>query len=78
MKNASLGDYLLWEGRLAKVIAETDRRQVIMEYVESDKCPHCSGDLGKQQFGIIPSSPLFQEKASKIQTIEDDDTLIIR
>lgn len=35
MKNAQLGDYLLWNGKPAKVIGETDRRMVIIELLEN-------------------------------------------
>ena len=37
MKNASLGDYLLWEGKPAKIIGETSSRQVIIERLEKKK-----------------------------------------
>ncbi len=71
MKNPNLGDYLLWKGSPAKVVGETDRRLVIIEMLENSKCPHCNADLGKKQIQVIVSSPLFQENAEKIPTIQD-------
>ena len=77
MKNAGLGDYLLWEGKPAQVIATTDRRQVVIELLENQKCPHCQGDLGKEQISVIVSSPMFQQGAEQIKTIIDDETIIV-
>ena len=78
MKNAMLGDYLLWQGKPAKIIGETSSRQVIIELLENCKCPHCQGDLGKEQIHMIVSSPLFQQSAERLQTIQDDPTLTVR
>lgn len=77
MKTASLGDFLLWWGQPAKIIGETDRRQVIIELLEPSRCPHCEGDLGKTQIHVVVSSPLFQEGAKPLQTITDDPTLVV-
>lgn len=75
MKNARLGDYLLWEGKPAKIIGETSQRQVIIELLENCHCPHCNGDLGKEQIHMIVASPLFQESAEKMETIIDDPSI---
>lgn len=72
MKNAQLGDYLLWNGAPAKVIAETSERQVVIELLENCKCPHCKGDLGKERIYSIVGSKNFQICAQKMQTIQDD------
>ena len=77
MKNARLGDYLLWQGKPAKIIGETSSRQVIIELLENCKCPHCKGDLGKEKIHMIVSSPLFQQNAEKLQSIQDDPTLVV-
>lgn len=77
MKDASLGDYLLWEGKPAKIICETDRRQVTIEILEDKKCPHCGEILGKEQINMIVGSPLFQENAERLRTILDDDAVIL-
>lgn len=77
MKNASLGEYLLWKGNPAKIIGETSSRQVIIELLENCKCPHCNGDLGKEQFHMIVSSPLFQENAKPIPTISDNPNSVL-
>lgn len=72
MKNPKLGDYLLWKGQLAKIVYETDRRTVGIEIQENCKCPHCDGDLGKEQINIIPTSPLFQQNAEPLQVMTKD------
>lgn len=77
MKAASLGDYLLWKGHPAKVIGQTSSPQVVIELLENHKCRHCNGDLGKEQINVIVSSPLFQENAKPMQTIQEDETLIV-
>lgn len=71
MKNAELGDYLLWKGKPAKVIGETDRRQVIIELLEDARCPHCGESLGKDQIHVIVGSPLFQNGAKPMKTIQE-------
>jgi hypothetical protein len=78
MKDAHLGDYLLWNGQPAKIIGETDQRMVIIELLENCKCPHCEGDLGKKQIHMIVASLLFQENAEKVNSITDDATLTVR
>jgi len=70
MKNPKLGDYLLWKGELAKVVYETDQRTVGIELITDCKCPHCNKSLGKKQVDIIPTSPLFQENAEPLQTMD--------
>jgi len=72
MKNPKLGDYILWKGQLARVLYETSERTVGIELIDNHKCPHCQGDLGKKQINIIPTSPLFQENAEPIQTMNND------
>ncbi len=76
MKNPKLNDYLLWKGKPAQVIGETDRRQVIIELLENRKCPHCQGDLGKEQIHMIVSSPLFQQNADQMPTIQDESFIV--
>jgi hypothetical protein len=71
MKNPKLGDYLLWKGKPAKVICQTNERTIIIELLEDNKCPHCGGILEKDQISIIPTSLLFQENAEPLQTMED-------
>lgn len=77
MKNPHLGDYLLWNGKPAKIIGESNSRQVIIELLENKRCPHCEGDLGKEQIHMVVSSPLFQQNAQQLPTIEDDDRIIV-
>ncbi len=72
MKNPKLGDYLLWEGAPAKIIGESNDRQVIIELLEHKRCPHCDADLGVNQIQVIVSSPMFQRGAKSLPTIKDD------
>lgn len=72
MKKPKLGDVFYWKGQMVKVVATANEPTVFMETMENQKCPHCDGDIGKHQFGIIPTSPLFQENAEPIQTLENN------
>lgn len=72
MNKANLGDYLLWKGKLSKVIAIARRPTIVIEQVEDRCCPECGYNLGKEQFSVIPESPLFQESAEPITTITTD------
>jgi len=69
MKQGKLGQYLLWRGKPAKIIGESNSPEVIIEMLENKCCPHCNGDLGKNQIHVIVSSPMYQEGAEKIETI---------
>lgn len=71
MKVPKLGDYLLWNGELAKIVSEAHANTVSIELLDSCKCPECGHDLGKKQFSVIPTSPLFQQSASALQTMVD-------
>jgi hypothetical protein len=71
MKKASLGDYLLWKGEPAKIIGTTSGQQVVIELLKNATCPHCNGDLGKDQTHVIMSSPLFQDNAQVIKSIKE-------
>ncbi len=72
MKNPKLGDYLLWKHELAKVVYETNKRTAGIELIEDCKCPHCNKSLGKKQIDIIPTSPLFQDNAISVQTMDKE------
>jgi hypothetical protein len=70
MKQPRLGDYLEWQGKLYKVIGLTYDPCVLLEPVLDTKCPHCDGLLmGIDQVTLVINSPLFQEEAKPIQTI---------
>lgn len=71
MKNGKLGQYLLWRKKPAQIIAESNAREVIIEMFENKHCPHCNGDLGKDQIHVIVASPMFQEGAEPLETITD-------
>ena len=73
MKDAHLGEYLLWEGELGKIVGEVNDRMVVVELLETCRCPHCGGDLGyKEQVWAVVGSPMFQKGAEAIRTITDD------
>jgi hypothetical protein len=77
MKTGNLGQFLLWRKKPAKIIGETSRRQVIIEMLENKCCPHCNGDLGKDQIHVTVSSPMYQEGAERLDTILDDTSIIV-
>lgn len=68
-KIPKLQDFFKFNGKLAKAIGLWDSPSVSIEYIESEKCPHCSGDLGKKQESYIIDSPLFQENVKPVKTI---------
>jgi hypothetical protein len=64
-----------WRGKLVKVIGINEgMRAINIEYIdEKDSdllCPHC-GKPVNHQFEIIEQSPLFQESAEPIETLEE-------
>jgi len=69
MRNAKLGDYLFWKGKIAKVSAETDQRQIMIQVYESERCNCCQRPL-EDQVWVIPTSPLFQDNAELIELIK--------
>ena len=71
MKIPKLGDFFLWKGKLAKIVCMAKEPTVVIETIESCKCPHCGGDLGKEQFSVIPTSPLFQQNAEPLPTLNN-------
>ncbi len=72
MKNPKLGDYLLWRGEMAKIVAIAESRTVVIEMLKDKYCPHCNKSLGKDQTNVIPTSPLFQKNAESIKTMSED------
>jgi hypothetical protein len=72
MKNATVDDYLIWKGKLARIVGECSERTVIVQMLDNMKCPHCEGDLGPHQFSVVVTSPLFQQNAEPLKTISND------
>lgn len=67
------GAYLLWGGKLVRVISDTpDARFVGLEYIEDSRCPNCDHNLGKEQFDVIPTSPLWAEKVRAVPTLPNN------
>lgn len=77
MKDGRAGQYLLWYGIPSKIIGEIHKTAVIIENLEDSKCPHCGESLGKKQLTVILGSPLYQENAKPMPTIDDDDSITI-
>lgn len=74
MKNGQLGDYLLWKGEPSKIVAEIQNRAVVIVPLNNEPCKCC----GQQRDAvIIVGSPLYQENAEPMQTIENNPTLTI-
>ena len=72
MKTAELGQFLLWKKRVAKIIGKSNGEQAIIEMIENKCCPHCNGDLGKEQVHVIVSSPIYQEGAEPLETFKSE------
>jgi hypothetical protein len=72
MKRAELGQFLLWRKKPAKIIGKSNREQAIIEMLQNKCCPHCKGDLGKEQIHVIVSSPMYQEGAEPLETIKSE------
>lgn len=72
MKKPEIGDIFLWKGDLVKVIGRADEPTHIMEMIEDDRCPFCAEQIGRRQFSVIHTSPLFQENAKAIKTLKDE------
>lgn len=72
MKTPRLGDHIIWRGQPAEIIGLSDGPQAIIEIEEIEICENCNLDrIVKRQFSVIISSPLFQENAEAIQTLEE-------
>lgn len=70
MKKVKLGDYLLWEGKPAQIVAEVSERTLVIVGLEPRWCPHCQGELGKEQTWVVEDSPMFRNGARKLPTID--------
>lgn len=69
MKRAKLNDVFLWEGELVEVFAVSENeRVVVFKPTGKEPCPECGHD---HRSGVIESSPLFQERAKPVATLED-------
>lgn len=79
MKDARLEQILKFNGKLARVIGEiSGQRCVIIEYFNKRECPHCKSELWREQEVHVVSSPNFQQGAEKIETITDDNSLVVQ
>ena len=67
MKTAKLGALLKWEGQEVKVVGIAEGKTIIMEPVGARPCNGCGYT---EQYHILEHSPLFQENAEPILTLE--------
>jgi hypothetical protein len=72
MKRPDLGDYLLYEDVVFKVIGIAIEPEVHLESVEDECCIHCKRSLGKRRMSINPSCMLYQMNAKPVPTIQED------
>lgn len=77
MKDGRAGQYLLWRNEPARIVGEINKRAVIIELQNDRICPQCGEHLGKTQLTVIVGSPLYQENAKPMPTIDDDDSITI-
>lgn len=71
IKTVKLGDYFEWEGQIVECKWITGNARAI-GFTVKKPCPHC-GELLEQSMNVIESSPLFQNTANPIQTIQEID-----
>lgn len=61
-----LGALLLYDGRLARVLAIAEGRTITPEFVEEDGCPTCGAP---SRLELLEHAPLFQDHVTAIRTI---------
>lgn len=66
MKHAELGDVLLYEGELARVIGIGQGRTVVLEFPDAEPCPSCHTE---KRVHLLEDSRLFQDGVQPVQTI---------
>lgn len=69
MTKVELGDYLMWEGELSKIVGMTDRLTVIIQPVNNIMCPTCGR---VNQIHVVVDSPMFKDGAKPINTIKNE------
>jgi hypothetical protein len=60
------GAFLVFDGRLARVVGIAEGRTIHMQFVEEDPCPACGHQPGAD---VLEHSPLFQKGAEAVPTI---------
>jgi len=72
--DVTLGNYLMWKGKLVQVIAMLQHPAVVMEYVnakDNAPCPHCNRALDRDQITVVVDSRQFAENVKPVRTIQE-------
>ena len=76
MVTAESGMIFEFQGQLVQCIGIIDLRALCLIQIREEdfpKCPGCGHRQGPEHFAIIESSPLFQEGAKPVKTIQVED-----
>ena len=68
-KYKDLGKYILWKGKLAKIVCYSDLPSAGIEMIEQPRCKKC-GEPYREMFHIIIDSPLFKKSVEAVPTIK--------
>ena len=63
-----VGKYIMWKGKLAKIIAGTDLPTVTIEIQDGWKCPNCN-QYSSDTISVVLDSPLWIESSEPVETI---------
>jgi len=58
---------LKWKGELVEVVGISEGRTIHMQSVNAEKCKLCGS---VKQYDVLENSPLFQENAEPVDTLE--------
>lgn len=61
-----LGALLLYDGRLARVLAIAEGRTITLEFLEEGPCPTCGNP---SRLELLEHAPLFQEHIAPVRSI---------
>ena len=68
MKRADIGAVLRFDGELHEVIAIADRRLLILAPIDKAPCESCGNRFHAH---VVEESPLFQNGAEAVKTLDD-------
>lgn len=68
-KVSKTNSYLYWKGELYITTAFSDGKVVYLRPVKQPACGTCGHD---GEIAVVENSPLFQESAESVNTIEED------
>lgn len=65
------GTYILWGGKLAKIIGTTDQPTAILEYVRDEDKPRCEcGRAVDEQIHMVIGCLIWENNVAAVPTID--------